>query len=645
MPSTKPRHGASGSGNRSILTFFKRLPSSPGQPQALLPSCPAVTPVKTLTPSSATSPPLSSPSNSLLPSSPTPIQSPSPTKESALFQQRSEIAASDDDDDSSSQGSLEDLSTLLGRARPAPSASDTRSTPGLPATPRAKRTAVEFHASPLTIMTKPREYKHKHKFDLKALAKDARRDDATRASCKRAKAATGNCQRNTTTDSRLSGDVFADIVKQKSGNGAYKVLRAVKRSEHQDQLRYCFFESEYSTPSSLPAPQEVHGHFLSLITHGSVKEREHNMSSGVPQTILHKQGDLPDTLFRWMLEDLCVQRSSPLRQGYCSMIGECSDQIHRILTPEYLQHLFARLGAHRDVRAPGSKLELCKMTQEPYLERDWSCLLSLLQLLGSIANRLSVSAAKAAAQTMLRMALDKFLISTVEVLAAFQTSIQRIANAISYASWDAFCYETCLQMSSAVESQTLRVDALLCLPVRSPRLHDLRRRFAIAFLFKDATLASRIPEKTVTIGSIIRLLDGNEFVINSQTNFTELKSSIKLLDMALDDGYSENFESQSDEVQFNKTIDELAAMLGDIWRNINDSGMKLARTEAKSVVECVQQRLVNSVRTRRKLKKSIFDVSGQDEDPLVIQKQQETIHMFLQKQSKPAHDCLVLTTE
>ncbi|PHH69474.1 hypothetical protein CDD82_7741 [Ophiocordyceps australis] len=640
MPPTKPRRGASGSGNRSILTFFKRLPSSPTQPPLSPPSCPVLTPVRTLAPSSPTSSPLPSPSKSICLSSPTPIHSPSPAKKTSLFQQRSEIAASDDDgdDDCSSQGSLEDLSTLLGRARPASSPPNTSSNPGLPATPRAKRTAVEFHASPLTIMTKPREYKHKHKFDLKALAKDARRDDATRVSSKRVKAATGKSQQNAITDNCLSGDIFADIVKQKSGNGAYKVLRAVKRSEHQDQLRYCFFEPEYNTPSSLPAPQEADGHVWSLITDGSVDEREQNMSSGVPQTILHKQGNLPDTLFRWILDDLCVQRSSPLRQGYCSMIGECSDQILRILTPEYLHHLFHRLGAHGDVGAQDSKLELCKMAQEPYLERDWSCLLSLLQLLGSIANRLSVSAAKYAAQTMLRMALDKFLISTVEVVAVFQASIQRVADAISYASWDAFCYETCLQMSSAVETKTLQVDALLCLPVRSPRLHDLRRRFAIAFLFKDAALASRIPEKTVTIGSISRLLDSSEFVINPQTNFTELKSSIQLLDMALDDGYSESFESQSDEVQFNETIDELAAKLGNIWRNINDSGMKLARTEAKSVVECVQQRLVNSVRTRRKPKKSIFDVPGQDEDPLMKQKQQENINMFLQKQSKPAHD-------
>lgn len=80
-------------------------------------------------------------------------------------------------------------------------------------------------------------------------------------------------------------------------------------------------------------------------------------------------------------------------------------------------------------------------------------------------------------------------------------------------------------------------------------------------------------------------------------------------------------------------MDELANKLREIWRKTNDSGMRLARTEAKSVVEWVQQRLSHSVRTRRKVQKSVFDIPGQQEDPF-LPKQRDYMKKFLQKTAK-----------
>lgn len=119
-----------------------------------------------------------------------------------------------------------------------------------------------------------------------------------------------------------------------------------------------------------------------------------------------------------------------------------------------------------------------------------------------------------------------------------------------------------------------------------------------------------------------------------------------MLDMALDDGSVKPFVDIEDEKQFNKLADELAGLLQGIWGNINDSGMKLARTEAKSVVEWVKQRLLNSIRTRKKMKESIFDIPGQKSDEY-LPKQQDFMMSFLKKKRAPSvgSDTIVVRTD
>lgn len=145
------------------------------------------------------------------------------------------------------------------------------------------------------------------------------------------------------------------------------------------------------------------------------------------------------------------------------------------------------------------------------------------------------------------------------------------------------------------------------------------------------------PDDTVTIRGIIELLDHEDFFVGPQTDFTELQANILLLNIVVDDGSFVPSDDPEAEKQFNSDIDALAVRLREIWRKINDAGMKLARTEAKSVIEWVQQRLAHSVRTRRKAKKSIFDLPGQRDDPF-LPKQQDYMKNFLRKVPKNTSD-------
>lgn len=110
--------------------------------------------------------------------------------------------------------------------------------------------------------------------------------------------------------------------------------------------------------------------------------------------------------------------------------------------------------------------------------------------------------------------------------------------------------------------------------------------------------------------------------------------------MAVDDGSVLAFgpDDVDAEDRFNARVDELAARLNDIWRRTNDTGMKLARTETKSVVEWVQKRVTHTVRTRRKQARSIFDLPGQ-EKRRDLPRQQEFMKSFFRNKlpsPKPA---------
>lgn len=608
----------SGPGGADILSFFKPVARLPPQ---------SSTPTR-----SASQPPVNSPPPSLPspPPPPPPPSSPPGLTSTPPETIRTEICASDDDssDGDYSDESLKDLSCLLGHTRnaaPAPQKS-----PHNPyATPRAKRTAITFHSSPLAPI--PR-----HKFDLKALAKDARCDDATTASSLRVKQTiiAAKERKETPSNSSATGDTIAGIVREKGGQDqdAQKVLRAVQRSEQsQCQNRYMFFEETYK-PSALPrAPTLPRNSPWNLLTQGSAKTREQHLTSGVPQTILRKNGGLPDSLFEWMLDSLCLQPSIIARQEYCNMIASCPEHIDRLLTAERVRQLFILLGA-RNLDRSTSDQSVSNMEHEPYEDRDWSCLQSFISLLGFTAGHLSINAAMYATQTLIQLALDKFLICNAEVLSVFQYAILELTAAIPTLSWDTFCFETSAFLGG-IKTRDIKTTALLCIPIGSKRTHDLRRRIAVSTLLQDDALARHNSEDIVNLRTIIECLRGESFAIRPTTDFAELRASIILLDIAVDDGSIVHFDDRDDENKFNEEIDELAGKLREIWRKTNDAGMRLARTEAKSVVEWVQQRLLHSVRTRKEARKSVFDLPGQRDDPF-LPRQRDYMHKFLQRKPK-----------
>lgn len=174
------------------------------------------------------------------------------------------------------------------------------------------------------------------------------------------------------------------------------------------------------------------------------------------------------------------------------------------------------------------------------------------------------------------------------------------------------------------------MNSLLCLPLSNERARNLRRRLATAFFFNDSNLGDREPTDIVTVERCIIRLKEPDLTVTRKTDFEELKAKIIFLDIAIASGSFSPFENAENEKIFNEQVDELAAILAALTRKINDSGMKLSRAEAKSVIEWIQKRISLSVRTKRQRKADIFQTLDRAEDPSIPQ-QRAYMQNFLKK--------------
>lgn len=420
---------AAGKSNASITNFFKPVSSSqaPQSSQTSQPSQPSPTSQSASRKSELRAPSPLSPSSSA-----SHLATPKPAARS----RDAVIAASDDDEDedASSDDELEDLMAKFDPRKNVPRPSDRSS--HVYETPKAKRTMTgSFHSSPLTINPK-------HQFDMKALAMDALRDDATNASSLRNREAADEAAASAASRDDPS-DAFLDIVQDRGGANAHKVLRAVQRAAPgQSQMRYCFFLTEYAPPPSSAISKKVSSGPWRLLTHGNLEAREQYLVSGFPQLILQKSGGLPEELFEWILSEICIQKSRLMQQEYCNLLSNCPEYIQSRVNPELLEGLFLRLGANEELKKDKEELEIAKVEAEPYQGRDWSCLRSFIRLLRLMSQHMPLPSVKYSIQTLLRMSMDKFLICTIDVLAEHENTVQYLLDALQLSSWDSFVSNT-----------------------------------------------------------------------------------------------------------------------------------------------------------------------------------------------------------
>ncbi|KAK0729768.1 hypothetical protein B0H67DRAFT_596091 [Lasiosphaeris hirsuta] len=654
--------------NSSITAFFRPVPKSSQNSQSVsshseqpqlhqfpqspqLPRAPSRAPV-----SPALGPPSSPPQ--FLSSSP-----PGPT----VVRGRDAVIRGSDEEDDEFLSSDDDLPDIFGRPGASGTGPGTTTVPvpptgpGLLRTPRAKRPALEFLTSPLTIMPK-------HKFDIKALMKHAEADSAVEASEQRmesilaretAQADSGDVASTVAgygggaskADINLYDtmlDVFSDAEDSEEESTRNKLLRAVKRTQagsQRKQWRFFHLQDRSQADRGGLSSIEARTPFPRSAAKGTweflaPKGRSEFFEDGLPFNIQTRMQNLPDEIFLWVLREVPFEKSRKLREEYIRLLNVCPEQAGRLVDEDLVEQLFRDVGASEMAfRSPPQPTGDKKFEErEIYLKRDWTPLRSVLQVLVQTSPGLGVESLTRSVTLLLRLGMDELIHEDQAVTGDFDEALQWLVHFVPKSAWDSFCGNVCASLHSHVEEASLHCDAVTSIPLLTPRLVELRRRLALVCVFGDPQHALAPPQTNFSMRAVIDRLDADEFLVDrNHTDFYELAALTELLGIAIGDGnpprpLTPNGTMPSSKAirQYNADVDEVSRKVKIMWSNIHERGAADdSRLDVRVKLKDLERKLQHATRTRPPPKANIFGIEEIDEDEVDRPRQQRFMQRFL----------------
>jgi len=301
-----------------------------------------------------------------------------------------------------------------------------------------------------------------------------------------------------------------------------------------------------------------------------------------------------------------------------------------MMLPEAVQKLLQALGGRPHATNITLKVMPVPEIMDPYRDCEWTKLRSVVRLLGQIAKSMPQKTRTYTICTLLRLSIDGIVLENVDLLSLVQETVHSLSKFIPDGLCEVSHREICASMFNYVEQATLRLQVVRCMPVTSLRLHDLRRRLAMAFYYDDLAYSIQPSHLLIDLYLITKRLDDPPFKINERTDYHELAALISLLDIAVDNGQSVQLDLKDEQVErhFNEDVDALDARIKTLWSSINDAGASfISRIEAKEVMEAVRHRLIYAVRTQPRPKRSVFDEEVEED----LDRERNSMRNFLSK--------------
>ncbi|KAF3063993.1 hypothetical protein GL218_02091 [Daldinia childiae] len=516
-----------------------------------------------------------------------------PPKPTPKLRDRTDEIKGSDDEDGDSDDSLESISAFIQRKKgPAPYQRDSN----LTSTPRAKRIAP----NPASLLKSPLTIQPKHKFDLKYLINHARQSDRADESARIADELINQSeeddengqiltevQNDPTLLQKTAKELLKDDEEDAKGD---KLMRAMNRTKVDGSNRlYYFFSLEqplFKPPRSLFPQEAAKGCWECL---ANSRARDQAIILGLPHTIASKGRALPDELFLWIIDEVCAERNAQLRIQYCNLVGRST------LTAEV-----------------NPKLESLPRVEDPYPRKDWSGLVTFLELLERIAPNLSTQNVIGVIKLLLRMGLDPLVSTTVrsEHAAAMEALVTALSK-LSTSQWNETCKTISSYLYESVDEPMHQAVPINHMPKTTTKLLDLRSAWQ-------------------------PWLDSSDFRVGASTNFEDLRALIALLDIVIGNAgfiMQQHSGSGIEDVarKFDADIDVLTFRLKVIHDKIHDSTL-LSRKVAKASIDLVAKRLAYAVRTRPPPKTSIFD--SEPREDANIPKQRAFMKNWAQKKAE-----------
>lgn len=344
-----------------------------------------------------------------------------------------------------------------------------------------------------------------------------------------------------------------------------------------------------------------------------------------------------------MYDEICADyESDDLVVSYIKTAESACERFTNHLKPDKLRSLFALIGA-RDVAINLGKVEeQLQITDSP--PRSFSPNVRwLVELIHRLSPTLHKDTAKLAIQILARLSIDFSVAKDTQLRILIEQTLDRLINSFAEQASVSILQEIACTLFNSIKHPTLRSRLVESLPLSSNRSHYFRRHVALAFaLDKTPNYGSTFDNLALYSHMILFLENCKELKIRSSTDYTLVTAIIKLVDVAIDDGFARpttiaaaataaadgtsnttSSGSETDaaqrkaanffkprkriskpiisdaEKQFNHSIDKLVYTLEKIRDRIVTTGAThISRLEARSAIERLLQRLQFAVRTR-----------------------------------------------
>jgi hypothetical protein len=579
-----------------------------------------------------------------------------------------EIRGSDDDDDDS-DASLESLGEMFSRK----SGAIYQKPAGLTATPKAKRiSSGNFHRSPLTLQQQP-----KHKFDLKALLNHARQDHATDESVRRAKAARLQAEEDLEPEpdtDMMAGEVMINV----GGTTGGKLSMAIDRTVGDESHPKAYFFDLEATSRPIPKRQfptsAVKSKPWNILQTAS--SRDQMFIHGIPTVLARKGNELPDELYLWILDQVCVENDLQLLNQYISLIALCPENTRRLVDERRLYGMLEQIGGQKHSTIV-ERFQLSPGLSTPYPGKDWSPLRYFLELLAHIAPYLTPQNNIGAIKLLIRLSLDPIITTVAGLQVAHSIAVLNLVSALptTEAVWNdcvgiayfglcdsgtdiSQCNDICHYLCICVDRASQRNAAITVLPTSTSRTIELQRRMASAALLNNAGLGSQDPDVSVSIQDILARVSEQDFRVANSTDYGELNALLSLLDIVVHDGSylcralllpPSSLTSTSSttpslvptpstlvlpttipsialetevRLENDANIDRLVAQLKVMHDKISDNTL-ISKKEVKLALDGMMKRLTNTVRSRPPPKTNIFERIFTAKEDVSLPKQKE----------------------
>ena len=504
------------------------------------------------------------------------------------------------------------------------------------------------HRSTLPVIPKP------YRFSLDSLAKERRQHEAGKDSVAQAlslmesydqrKASSNERFRVLGQSSTLEADLITRLVRtEEDDDDVSRLQTAIQRTEAlQYSQSWSFFEDHPDRPpfhrEVFPAIKDQR---LRPVVNESVSRQQAFLSGYVGEYA--NKASLPEELLLWIMDEICFETRDDLRYSYTDTLKHATVQLSPLITLEHIDTLFRKLGATAtatDIETPVVPRAVLSQNID-HVSRP--CLLSILDLLGSIAGSLATECRTHIFCLLCRLALDQSIVKDFPAINAIGNLFSKLADLyreeendlevrgraiVDILQTNTIPYQLQTMLNTtyhSIKDASLQLLLLQTIPPL-PQLVLFRQRLALSFFFLDPHYFSAQPEDLIDFRSIAIHLETPKYTINSATNYSALAASIDILSIAVGCGNPLSPESaKEDKAAFDRDVDILATKIRAMFTQIIDtSASHMKRTEAKEILEAFHSRLLFAVRTRPPPKKKVFgnEVAKQvgDMDAFVVRR-------------------------